>query len=334
MCRIAGIIDSNRQSDEIKADVIAMCDAMAHGGPDDKGYHSINNHIVFGHRRLAIIDLSVAGHQPMLFNELSITYNGEIYNYKDLKKQLENLNFSFTTETDTEVIIIGFKAWGIELFNKLEGMFAFALHNAQTNETYLVRDQMGIKPLYYAISYGNLIFASEVKAFKQTTYLFEEDLNWQIYFLAFGHIPQPFTTLKNIKSLTGGSFLKWSPNEKTCQEIKFTINDTVKSINDADYASQTIKENLTTAVEKHLISDAPIGVFLSGGIDSSIITLLAAAKAKENLNTVSLNFAEADFSEEKYQKIITDQLVGKHTAHQINEKDFHANFEQIMNAMD
>ncbi|MES2446438.1 MAG: asparagine synthase (glutamine-hydrolyzing) [Bacteroidota bacterium] len=334
MCRIAGIIDSNRNLDQIQADVKSMCDALAHGGPDDEGLTAINELTVFGHRRLAIIDLSSAGHQPMMNGNLTLTYNGEIYNYKELKEELLKLNFTFKTNTDTEVILIGFKAWGTTLFAKLRGMFAFALNDSEEKKTYLVRDEMGIKPLYYSCRPKLLIFSSEVKAFKNTSYTFEENPDWKVYFLAFGHIPQPFTTLKNVFALPGGSYLVWNHNTH-----QFKINSYLPitgeiKINTQAAATHQVAEKLKNSVSNHLIADAPIGVFLSGGIDSSIITLLANEEIKTNLNTLSINFVEEKFSEEKYQKIITNQTIGKHTAYRVTEKDFQLNFDEILAAMD
>lgn len=334
MCRIAGIIDSKNNQAQIQANVKAMCDAMAHGGPDDYGLATVNEHTVFGHRRLAIIDLSSSGHQPMLHTDLTLSYNGEIYNYKELKQELIELGFSFITETDTEVILVGFKAWGVDLFGRLEGMFAFALNEKSKNETYLVRDQMGIKPLYYSIQNERLIFSSEVKAFTKTAYQFEINQDWKTYFLAFGHIPHPYTTLKNVHSLAGGSYLKWNHTTQDYQIHPFAASTDKKTICTEQKANENINLKLKNAVNKHLISDAPIGVFLSGGIDSSIITLLANENARKNLNTLSINFTEAAFSEEKYQRIISDQTDGKHSSYQVTEKDFSANFHHIISAMD
>lgn len=335
MCRIAGIIDNhNLNLDQIRDDVKSMCNSMAHGGPDDDGLMVLNEFSVFGHRRLSILDLSDAGHQPMVFDDLVITYNGEIYNYKSLKLELEQLQFSFKTETDTEVILIGFKAWGTELFTKLEGMFAFALYHANENTTYLVRDQMGVKPLYYSAENQRLIFSSEVKAFEQSSYHLSDNKEWPIYFLAFGHLPHPYTTLAGVFSLAGGSYLQWNHADSTFQIINYHQQATAKSINSTSKAQTSIGEGLKHAVHQQLIADATIGVFLSGGIDSSILTLLAnEAKGKE-LNTISINFNEEQFSEAKYQALITSQTDGKHSAYRITEQDFEENFEQIMQAMD
>ncbi|RZK35860.1 MAG: hypothetical protein EOO90_28390 [Pedobacter sp.] len=180
MCRIAGIIDTKQELTIISKQVQKMCAVMAHGGPDGEGiYENKKDSLVFGHRRLALIDLSASGHQPMLYNDqYVITFNGEIYNYLLLKQELQDLGYEFNTKSDTEVILIGFACWGTAVFEKLSGMFAFALYDKKAELTYLVRDQSGIKPLYYSSINQQLTFASEVKAFKTLT--ITEDPNWII----------------------------------------------------------------------------------------------------------------------------------------------------------
>jgi asparagine synthase (glutamine-hydrolysing) len=170
MCRIAGIISKQLQIDEAREKVRIMCHALKHGGPDDEGiFCDSKTNLVFGHRRLSIIDLSQNGHQPMadIQQKVWITFNGEIYNYLDLKGQLLALGAKFYSNTDTEVIILAYRQWGMAAFSRLRGMFAFALHDTEKALTYLVRDSSGVKPLYYHIESGQLSFASEVKALKK-----------------------------------------------------------------------------------------------------------------------------------------------------------------------
>ncbi len=335
MCRIAGIISNKENYQDLHENVAAMCTMMAHGGPDDEGLsNEQQNGFVFGHRRLALIDLSEAGHQPMYYKDASIVFNGEIYNYLELKAELQNLGCNFATATDTEVILAGYTAWGISVFGKLEGMFAFALYDQKIDATYLVRDQSGIKPLYYSIKSDMLIFASEVKAFKTTSYSFEESKDWKTYFLTFGHIPHPFTTLENVYSLTNSCFLKWDHQTASHEIVAFSQADYTTQVSEEHNAEELIKERLEKAVENHLIADAPVGVFLSGGIDSSILTLLADKAIASNLKTLSINFAEQAFSEEKYQKIIADQTQGTHTSYLVTQEDLEKNLDEILAAMD
>ena len=190
-----------------------MCQALEHGGPDDQGMFSDDSvGLVFGHRRLSIIDLSQNGHQPMadVGQKVWITFNGEIYNYLELKKKLTGLGAGFHSATDTEVIIAAYIRWGVASFSKLRGIFAFALYDTEKALTYLVRDSAGVKPLYYHVENGQLSFASEVKALKKAGITTEADPNWQIRFLAHGHIPEPYTTLRNVFSLPKGEFLCWN----------------------------------------------------------------------------------------------------------------------------
>ncbi len=335
MCRIAGIISKAETFPQLLENVQAMCNVMANGGPDDEGLtDNRETDFLFGHRRLALIDLSEAGHQPMHYQDLTIVFNGEIYNYLELKADLILQGCQFTTATDTEVILAGYTVWGISIFSKLEGMFAFALYDKEINSTYLVRDQLGIKPLYYSAQPNRLIFASEIKAFKATNYLFKESKNWKTYFLSFGHIPHPFTTLEEVFSLPSSCFLKWDHESEIFTISPFNKSNHHVTINDPNTATTLIKKQLERAVKNHLIADAPLGVFLSGGIDSSILTLIADKIIGKNLKTLSINFAEQAFSEEKYQHIIADKTQGTHTSYLVTQDDLEQNLDEILNAMD
>lgn len=337
MCRIAGIIDKKIHPEQLMQDLQYMCDAMQHGGPDDEGFYTNEPAgLGFGHRRLALIDLTSGGHQPMLGpdKKLAITFNGEIYNFPELKKELSAAGYPFHTQSDTEVILAVYQTWGVNGFQKFNGMFAFALYDCLKQLSYLVRDQSGIKPLYYSTQNQRLIFSSEVKAFQKTNHPFAEDKDWKIYFLAFGHIPQPFTTLQDVFSLKPGHYLKWDHEQQLHEIISFEQSPPSPSITAPLQAAADLGQSLEAAVHRHLIADAPVGVFLSGGIDSSIITLLANKHTGKNLKSLSVNFADQAFSEEKYQKIIIAKTSGIHHTYQVEVQDFDASFEKIMNAMD
>ncbi|RZJ85869.1 MAG: asparagine synthase (glutamine-hydrolyzing), partial [Chryseobacterium sp.] len=337
MCRIAGIIDQNQNTEQLAKDVRAMCDSMKHGGPDDEGFFAAPEvGLQFGHRRLALIDLSPSGHQPMsnIMGNITITYNGEIYNYLELKDELLTLGLIFHTQSDTEVILAAYQTWGTASFCKLVGMFAFAIYDQLKQVTHLVRDQMGIKPLYFSTNNDRLIFASEVKAFKKTSYLFEENKDWKVYFLAFGHIPHPFTTLKDVHSLNPGHFLTWNHQQQTFRLNSFEQTAPKRNIIDPDEAASKIQQELNKAIKQQLIADAPVGVFLSGGIDSSIITLIASQSIGKNLNSISINFEEKDFSEVRFQKVVSDQISGTHHSYLVKEEDLEVHFHNILSAMD
>lgn len=335
MCRIAGIFNPKEQF--LSERIIAMRDAMQHGGPDD---HGIFLHpklpLAFGHRRLSLIDLSVNGHQPMHFSEagLTIVFNGEIYNYQEVRKTLEHYGYTFQSQSDTEVILKAYSKWGVEAFEFLNGMFAIAIWDESKNQLILARDHAGIKPLYYHIEGDTLFFASEMRAFKYAGKLFEENQNWKSAFLTFGHLPEPVTTLKKIIPLPKGSALIIdlpSLNTKKHFFFKWKFKNDLKF---EEEAIQLLKETLEQAVERHLISDAPIGLFLSGGIDSSLLTLIAAKTKNENLHTLSIVFNEKEFSEDRFQKIIIDKTHAKHQSFLVTKDIFNQYLDDAMAAMD
>jgi asparagine synthase (glutamine-hydrolysing) len=312
-----------------------MCHTLQHGGPDDAGlYCNADSRVAFGHRRLSIIDLSANGHQPMADAKLKawITFNGEIYNYRELKTELQQLGATFNTGTDTEVIIQAYLHWGTSSFSKLRGMFAFALYDTISEAVYLVRDTTGIKPLYYYAGDGQLSFASEIRAFKAAGIATTEDTRWPVWLLAFGHIPEPYTTLKNVLSVPKGHFLCLNKNGA------YTItsyNQAVAGnyITDIQTAQSGISQHLKIAINRQLIADAPIGVFLSGGIDSSLLALLANEERKQ-LKTISILFNEKKYDERKYQNAVLDKLSGENFTHLVKQQDFEEHFPQILTAMD
>ncbi len=335
MCRIAGIIrpDATISNSEI----IAMRDCMQHGGPDDAGvYLNEGSHLAFGHRRLSLIDLSEAGHQPMFSkeNNLVIVFNGEIYNYLTIQAELNLLGHQFISHSDTEVIIAAYEQWGVDCFEKFNGMFALAIYDIQKNELVLARDHAGIKPLYYSFYKAGFYFASETKAFKQIDHNWPENPDWKTFLLCFGHMPEPFTTLNGVLSLPKGSYMKVDLNNLNSSLFSFNQTHYQYTITKESEAIDAIRTSLTASVKRHLISDAPIGLFLSGGIDSSILTILAKEFSGSHLNTLSIDFAESAFSEKKYQDIIIQQTGAKHQSFTIDQSMFNDSIDDILLAMD
>ncbi len=334
MCRIAGIANRTLRLPEIQTLVTAMCDAQKHGGPDDSGLYSCEKtSLVLGHRRLALIDLSAGGHQPMCYqNKYIISFNGEIYNYKDLKNRLLQSGSAFQTNSDTEVILAAFDTWGTQSFEKLSGMFAFALYDIAGSQLYLVRDASGIKPLYYSETSTSLEFASEMRAFNYLKK--KENRNWPVYQLAYGHIPEPVTTLEKVQPLHKGCFYKYNllTGENSLQSFKHYSFSS--DITDRGLAVKEIGTAIQNAVCRHLVADASIGVFLSGGVDSSIITTVAAKYRHRHLQTLSLYFNEPLFSEKTYQDQVIDQLKCKHYQHLLQNEEFENSFSSILEAMD
>ncbi len=335
MCRIAGIISPNAKPD--MAAIIAMRDTMQHGGPDDAGIFTDDTAgIALAHRRLSLLDLSAAGHQPMLSSnqQLIIVFNGEIYNFQVLKQELILLGHHFISHSDTEVILAAYLQWGTNCFEKFNGMFALAIYDIQKQELILARDHAGIKPLYYSFSNGNFYFASETKAFKQINPNWKEQRDWKTYLLVFGHIPEPFTTLDGVLSLPKGSFMKLNISQLSHSIHYFNKPNYNYTIHNESIAIDAIRTTLRDAVKTHLIADAPIGLFLSGGIDSSILTLLAKEFIGEHLHTLSIDFNQSAFSEKKYQDIIIQQTNAKHQSFTVDQSLFEHSMDDILNAMD
>ncbi|WP_255547604.1 asparagine synthase (glutamine-hydrolyzing) [Mucilaginibacter sp. dw_454] len=337
MCRIAGIISNKLSHDQRHNMVSLMCDALKHGGPDDEGIYSADDvNLTFGHRRLSIIDLTTNGHQPMtdVNRKAWITYNGEIYNYPELRSQLIKEGATFHSDTDTEVIVQAYLYWGTKAFSMLRGMFAFALYDAGKALTYLVRDTTGIKPLYYHIDGGQLSFASEVKAIKAAGITMQENPQWAIKFLAYGHIPEPYTTLNNVYSLVKGEMLCWNHQNSSAVISAYGTTARGTAITNLADAHAAIEHSLKTAVKRQLIADAPIGVFLSGGIDSSLITLLAEEQKHQDLKTVSIFFDEDAYDERAFQQKVFEQIGGEKFTHLVRQQDFNQFFPDALDAMD
>lgn len=310
---------------------------MKHGGPDGEGFYVDDGlPLALGHRRLSFLDLSEAGHQPMsdLNDQLQIVFNGEIYNFLELKAELGKLGHVFKTTCDTEVILKAYIQWGTKCFQRFNGMFALVIFDKRTSRLIVARDHAGIKPLYYSIGNGKLFFASEVRAFTTLNSTWEENDQWKIYFLTFGHIPEPFTTLKNVFSFKKGTVATINLPGLTMQEEEFSRFSFQKIIATLPEAVSTVRETLVASVQRHLISDAPIGLFLSGGIDSSLLTLIAHKTLKDHLHTISIIFEDEKFSEAKYQNVIINKTGAKHSSCLVTEKEFSESLPDILNAFD
>lgn len=339
MCRISGIIGSDTVT--LKKDIEVMTDAMRRGGPDDLGIYIDNaNRVALGHRRLSILDLSTLGSQPFLdsLEKYAIVFNGEIYNYIQLKNELVFKGHEFRSNSDTEVILYGYIEWGIKkLLSRLEGMFAFIIYDKVNRTVVGARDQIGIKPLYYSFVRGTLYFSSEVRGLKAMMPSWPENENWHVWFLSFGFIPEPHTTLKNVFHLPSGSFLEYSLDNKKYQiESYYNLSYNVIPMS-STYAISRTRELVTNAVSSHLLSDAPLGVFLSGGLDSSILATLAQANYSgefQKIKTLSIYFEDEKYSELKYQNLIRDRTGVEHHSFKVTENLYQSEFENIVQAYD
>jgi asparagine synthase (glutamine-hydrolysing) len=335
MCRLAGIIDF--KTPPTKEEICAMRDSQQHGGPDDSGiYLDDELPLAFGFRRLSLQDLSIAGHQPMIDDtgKIVLMFNGEIYNFKELRRELEAFGLRFKSTSDTEVILNAYIHWGLECFRRFNGMFAIVLLDKRSNKLVMARDHIGIKPLYYYIDRDRLYFASEIRALKNFRGSWPENENWRKYFLLFGHLPEPVTTLQYIRPLPKATLLEIQLPSLDARQVKYSTFYFNYPTNNKNDAIEKTRALLTDATKRHLISDAPIGLFLSGGLDSSLLTVLAKKFTGENLHTLSIVFENEKFSERHFQEIIIKATSAHHESYMVTEKDFLDNLPDILLAMD
>lgn len=333
MCGINGIITRDDNREMSREAILRMNAAEYSRGPDDEGIVSLGN-VFFGHRRLSIIDLSKNGHQPMQRGNLAITFNGEIYNFKELKEELRKKGIQFKTETDTELILALFELEGEKSFYRLRGMFAFGLWDTEKETCFLVRDRFGIKPLYYAESSRGVIFASSVKAIVASNFSsFTVDEDAKIGFLLFGSIPLPQTTYREIRAVPDGCFLKI--HKETCV-VRYadSLDFFTQKTNKEEPKPEETERVLSDSCKHHLLSDAPLGIFLSGGLDSSLIASLSAQFVSEPFRTISVSFEEKEFSEERYQKIVAAKIGSLHTDIRVTKRSFLDLLPDVFTAMD
>ena len=303
-------------------------------GPDNSDVY-IDNEVIFGHNRLSIIDLSESANQPYISNDetIVITYNGELYNYIDIKNELSGF-YDFKTNSDTEVIIAAYKKWGIKMLDHFNGMFAFALWDKTNNNFYLIRDRMGIKPLYYFEHENSVIFSSSVRAIN--TYLEEEikvDKYELIDFLSYGTVHSPNSILNEVKSIPKGSYFFSGFEESSIVEYWNNFVNVNHSLSYSDAIKET-KKLITDSVEKRLISDVPYGIFLSGGVDSSILVAAASKVSNMPINTFSIVFDEKEFDESQYSRLISKKYKTNHNEITLSPDDLLNNIEAPFFEMD
>lgn len=329
MCGIVGVI-SKRNSTSVTSQMISsMCDIMSHRGPDDHGIF-VSENIGLGHRRLSIIDLS-SGHQPMMSQDQQhvIVFNGEIYNYQELKKELRLRGTIFNTNSDTEVILELFRQFGKECVNYLNGIFAFCIYNKLSKEIFLARDHAGVKPLYYYNDNNYFIFSSEIKSILESGLVPAKCNQGKIneYFI-FRQVAGTETLFKNIYSLPPGSYMSLTNKNISITQYwniaKTTIDET---INHSD-ALNTLSDLLTNAIKLQMMSDVPLGTFCSGGVDSSLVTAIAAMNSSKKINSYSISFDEQEYDESKYAKMVSDKYNTQHHELRLSNIEFSSLFEK------
>ena len=334
MCGIFGF-SSPLSTDDQSSVLREMGNCLIHRGPDDHGYFQ-KNHIGMGMRRLSIIDLQ-SGKQPIYSNNGNcvIVYNGEVYNYKDLRTDLEDRGYHFHTETDTEVIVNLYQEKGVDCLHDLNGMFAFAVYDIQKDELFLARDRFGIKPLYYLFENNSFVFGSELKAVIQypavnTTISLEAvDL-----YLTFDYVPAPWSIFENINKLEQGHYVTLKNgklNKKQWYQLTFAPKfDSDKATDYLEKLDYLIQE----AVRRRTVSDVPLGGFLSGGIDSSLISHYLVKSSNTPLKTFSIGFDEPSFDESRYARQMADHLGTEHHEKIFSVDDMKNLIPNIFESMD
>lgn len=344
MCGISGIVSTDSPDKLIPA-LQRMTDSLAHRGPDAQGMW--NDGLAYlGHRRLSIIDLSESGNQPMFSYDKRyvIIYNGELYNYRELRLQLQRAiqgttekPYFFNTQTDTEVILAAYLRWGKDCLQKFNGMFAFAIYDKEEKTLFIARDRLGIKPLYYSFENQTLLFASELRAILRSG-LIEKKINHDALpdYLQYQTVHAPQTIAQNVHMLLPGHYLWlekneltnkgwWSPEKNVNYESEGrSYKEICKDVKDLFYA----------AVERRLVADVPFGAFLSGGIDSSAVVGAMSQVSTQKVNTFSVVFDESEFSEAQYARLVAKKFGTDHHEIKLSPQHFLEQVPEALNAMD
>lgn len=337
MCGLLGVVDYKKNiSTSLFQD---MLNSLKHRGPDDEGIEvfSLDSYsVLLGHRRLSIIDISSNGHQPMLYEHLAIIYNGEVYNFRNIRQELILEGYSFDSDSDTEVILKSYHFWGMHCIDKFRGMFAFAIYNSKQQEIVVFRDRVGVKPLYYSLTDDTLMFSSELKPLLNHS-RFNKDIDFEAVssYLQFGYIHAPKTIFKNVQKLLPGHYLKYDiVSKELVKECYWNINDF--------YENQVVREDITDELEAiiieafnlRMISDVPIGTFLSGGIDSSLITAIVQKNSKIPINTFTIGFEDGKYDESNYARDIAEYLGTNHTELICKKEDVLATIKKLPKIFD
>lgn len=344
MCGIGGYLNLSHSSFSCDEQLLhAMQQAIQHRGPDGYGiWISDDEQLGFIHRRLSIVDLSAAGAQPMMDKERTVivSYNGEIYNNAELRAELETKGYTYFSRTDTETILYAYKEWGIDCIQRFEGMFAIALYDLKTNELYLIRDRIGIKPLYFSLMGGVLSFASEIKALWELPWN-EKKLNARAlyHYLTYLVTPAPLTLYKDVYKLPAGFYIKVDDKREVTYKqwynpLQPKIIYSQKDLNDEQFCIDTLRTMLRTSIKKQMMSDVPFGVFLSGGIDSSLNVALMS-EFTDKVKTFNVSFSDGpEFSEVEWARKVARHFDTDHHEITISEKEAFDFFKSMVHYQD
>jgi asparagine synthase (glutamine-hydrolysing) len=327
MCGIAGLWDFGKNASD--ADLLSMTSTLSRRGPDDVGlFTNQEDGIGLGHRRLSILDLSSRGRQPMAdaAGSVTITFNGEIYNYREIRQELVGQGHRFSTNTDTEVILHAYNEWGTGCLARFRGMFAFALWDVTRKKLFLCRDRLGVKPLYYYYDGRLLLFASELKALMAHPG-FRKNLDGDALalYLQFGCVPAPWSIFANTFKVRPGCYVEISSDGKL-KETNYWRVDNYRAANGGGHLTEAqVEEELVPLLREafayRLVSDVPVGIFLSGGIDSSLVAAVLKREAQENIRTFTVGFDDASVDESHWAKAVARHLGAEHTEFRCTERE-------------
>ena len=323
MCGIAGIFHPLLPKPVDETRVRAMTDTLAHRGPDGSGVWCAPG-VGLGHRRLSIIDLG-GGAQPMQAHGLVISFNGEVYNYKALRVELERRGHKFATDSDTEVILAGWREWGADCPARLNGMFAFALYDPAADTLHLVRDRLGVKPLFTAaLPDGALIFASELKGLLAHPLLRRAPSVQAVEdYLALGYVPDDASIVEGVRKLPAGAMLSIRRGRPVpAPRIWWDVAFTGDARGSADALGEELIDRMREAVRLRMVADVPLGAFLSGGVDSSAVVALMAEESRQAVETCSIGFDEAALDESRYAAQVAERFATNHSARIVTANDF------------
>jgi asparagine synthase (glutamine-hydrolysing) len=341
MCGIAGIWSKVRGPEASQA-IARAVSVLDHRGPDDRGVINISpargeGSIVLGHTRLSIIDLSDAGHQPMHDPETGnwVVYNGEVYNFAELRAELEAEGCRFRSDSDTEVILQSYRVWGKDCVTRWRGMFAAVFWDDIRQELFLVRDRLGVKPLYYSYANGQFLFASELRALLETG-LIPREINLAAVntYLMFGAVQDPLTLIENVKSLPAAHTLTVKADGIELREYWELPLEGVAGADDIKAVTERIAARLEEAVRLRLVSDVPLGVFLSGGVDSSALAMFMRRATPDQVKAFTISFVNEAFDEAAQAKQTALQLGVEHHAILLTESEMLASCDAAVNALD
>lgn len=327
MCGITGLFHLETAKPVAEGRIRAMADAQAHRGPDGSGVWTAPG-VGLGHRRLSIID--VAGSpQPMHTpdGQLSIVFNGEIYNYQELRAQLKQLGHVFATSGDTEVILNGYRQWGVDVLSRLNGMFAFAIHDARSHQLFLARDRFGVKPLHYAaLADGSVAFSSELKGLLANPAVRREpDVRAVDDYMAFGYVPDDACIVAGVQKLPAGSFLRLSRGKPMSKPtIWWDVDFSQRTSASLGALDEELRHLLHDAVASRMVSDVPLGAFLSGGVDSSTVVAFMAGISNSPVETCSIGFDVGALDETPYADRIAERFGTRHRKRTVASDDFAA----------